>query len=410
MIMERRYPREHFTRVLIKICEGLDKQFTSLIPWKDRYSDRKGVLEVTIISIWVAGSYARGAADCGDLDLVINAIAFENGHEVSLHSRRKIAKQFFKSPADVRFYWGMPEKNTSGVAFEEAIMIWNQDKINWQVAIDNISLNPNAGRYFRITDQIPFRTEQLNVYIDDVEHLISLQSKGIIKWFFLPISSEMISSPKTDDEIELCRIAEYLGTKAVKKIIPHLLYLFQKKDHLAYETWQPTVYNSKLRYGGCDIFVGAPALPIDLLDEITTFEIAIIPNLCRRGPNGAWFLQRDNNHPLCTQFKNIELFCAVDEENKPSQFYQIDLDGQEAITLELFKNKKQAQAYADWESEVLDKTYTVKKISGNDLLQHISFTDILKIDDVDYAITLEGKLVAELETVSSTEELISVLT
>ena len=95
-----------------------------------------------------------------------------------------MAKQFFKSPANVRFYWGTPQENTSGVPFEEAQIIWQDKATDWHKAINTIIVDPDAGHFYRNTDQIPFRMEQIRLYPEEVEELISLRSQGVIKWHF----------------------------------------------------------------------------------------------------------------------------------------------------------------------------------------------------------------------------------
>ena len=66
--LEKRFPRDVFTKKLRRICERLDECATRTISFKHFFfRHRLLTAEVTVKSLWVAGSYARGAAECGDL-------------------------------------------------------------------------------------------------------------------------------------------------------------------------------------------------------------------------------------------------------------------------------------------------------------------------------------------------------
>jgi predicted nucleotidyltransferase len=115
--------------------------------------------------LWVFGSYARGALDCGDLDLAIvvdqpsqewldrniglfdydlkrmekfeqlvrNALR-KRGERVEIVIRTKdnFIQDFFKS-----------------VPINDAMLIWSEDEPDWQAKIKSIKPIPSAGRYIR---------------------------------------------------------------------------------------------------------------------------------------------------------------------------------------------------------------------------------------------------------------------
>src|SRR5690606_34847941 len=75
---ERRQPRARFTRALRRICERLDAQDTHEVTWTERMFPGemlRGVMRAE--TLWVVGSYARGAPLCGDLDLVLKLVCVE---------------------------------------------------------------------------------------------------------------------------------------------------------------------------------------------------------------------------------------------------------------------------------------------------------------------------------------------
>ena len=69
-----RFPRERFTRSLLAICEKLDachdRTFDYQSPRSDPWYLRvEGRVHAKVLGLWAFGSWARGASECGDLDL-----------------------------------------------------------------------------------------------------------------------------------------------------------------------------------------------------------------------------------------------------------------------------------------------------------------------------------------------------
>jgi hypothetical protein len=69
-----RFPRDRFTRSLLAICEKLDACHDRTFDYKSPNSDPwylriEGRVHAKVLSLWAFGSWARGAAECGDLDL-----------------------------------------------------------------------------------------------------------------------------------------------------------------------------------------------------------------------------------------------------------------------------------------------------------------------------------------------------
>jgi len=69
-----RFPRERFTRSLLAMCEQLDACHARAFDYKSPSSDPwylqlEGRVHAKVLGLWAFGSWARGAAECGDLDL-----------------------------------------------------------------------------------------------------------------------------------------------------------------------------------------------------------------------------------------------------------------------------------------------------------------------------------------------------
>jgi len=153
---ERRRSRDSFTRTLSQIAARIDSQPVYELSWKDDLLHRRHQLQIDIGGLWVAGSYARGAFDCGDMDLIID-LGEEAGTWIWTS---KISRTVIGYAPDVRLYIGTPEKNSSGIGFPEAKLIWSPTFPDWQSAISGILADPSATRYARRNDELPLRPEQ----------------------------------------------------------------------------------------------------------------------------------------------------------------------------------------------------------------------------------------------------------
>src|SRR5690606_24899103 len=94
---------------------------------------------------------------------------------------RIVIKEFGAALPDVRAYLGTPSKNSSGVTFPEAVLIWEHGK-DWSGALAGIPIDPGASRFARETDSIPLRSEQLRAVESDLQELCKLHDEGILRW------------------------------------------------------------------------------------------------------------------------------------------------------------------------------------------------------------------------------------
>ena len=113
---ERRRSRDSFTQTLCRITARIAARPVYELAWKDDLLHKRHQCHIDIGGLWVAGSYARGALDCGDIDLIIN-LGEEAGTWVW---PPKISRTVIGYAPDVHLYIGTPEKNSSGIAFPEA--------------------------------------------------------------------------------------------------------------------------------------------------------------------------------------------------------------------------------------------------------------------------------------------------
>jgi hypothetical protein len=104
---EKRLLREAFTRKLRRLCERLDEPHPRTVVFKHWFQRDLQTSDVSVTSLWVVGSYARGAPDCGDLDVVLT-IKW-TAHEPATTA---VTRAFFGTLPYVRYYFGEPFHRT----------------------------------------------------------------------------------------------------------------------------------------------------------------------------------------------------------------------------------------------------------------------------------------------------------
>ncbi len=293
--LEKRYPRESFTKKLERICQRLDEAPIRTTTYKN-FLNRSATSQVEITSLWVVGSYARGALLCGDLDLVLEYKVVEGTHP----STTSMTKTFFGTPQYVRYYFGTPESSTAGVVFENAVQIWIGSGCDWRASINSITPDPGAGRAERETDLIPLRAEQLYMEPERLQQLVAQKKDGIIEWDFVEITRDDLEPIPTaavsDRDQRLIRVANMMGKKS-QVLVPAIIRLMAK--HSPYGDWDASEsHRGRLRCGATVLHLGRPALPYYPLDDEPTIEqFALIPHISAKGPNGAWIVRRGPRHP-----------------------------------------------------------------------------------------------------------------
>lgn len=250
---ERRRSRASFTRTLSRIATRIADRPVYELEWEDDLLHKKHRCHIDIGGLWVAGSYARGALDCGDMDLIVYL-----GADVgALVWKSKISRIVIGHAPDVRLYIGTPEKNSSGIAFPEDILVWPPTAPDWQAAISDIVADPSATRYARRNDELPLRPEQLYIRNNaTLDQLLDLKEGGLIEWKCIPADEINVQPEKcSDDALEF---AKYLQNRRGKKTQAVMQFVTQYcEQHQTYAMWQKD-WNDKswFRFSGAQIFVG----------------------------------------------------------------------------------------------------------------------------------------------------------
>ena len=387
--LEKRYPRESFTKKLERICQRLDEASTRTIAHKDFFS-KPAKSQVQLTSLWVVGSYARGAMTCGDLDLVLEYNLIEGSHPAP----RTMTKTFFSTLPYVSYYFGTPENSTSGVVFPDAIPIWTEPGCDWGAAIDSIQSVPSAGRAARETDSIPLRPDQLYMEPERLQWIAAQEKERLLEWEFVEFTPADLEAVQTEEISErdrkLLRIAPMMAKKS-QVLIPAIIRLMKK--HERFGIWESSdSYRVKLDCGATALHLGRPVLPYNAFDDEPTIkQYVLIPHISAKGPNGAWIIRRGPNHPDTQSLANRHAYYLGGPGSPETVAYRDRTKIWSTEMLELFNTQDEAREFAAMLDEGNELPETeIGRAEGLDLISLFALVDVVEIGDHQLAITRAG--------------------
>lgn len=394
---ERRRPRESFTRSLVGICERLDAKSESTIEYYLPILKARrigGVMTVKARRLWVAGSYARGALTCGDLDLLIE---LEGDRLAPAH---RVGKALFGTRPGVRLYGGTLKENESGVAFPEAVLIWADDGSDWRSRIDAIRPDPNAGRFSRENDIIPFRPEQLYV-TDGLDDILAQHAAGSIRWSFHPIDREGtgVGIARTQRPADAYETEDWdfavnnLGRKSRELYEFLISFLDQSEDMELTEL--ETGSRDPWRFGDAVILVGRPAVPLWELDSPDCARLMICPHLSVRGPNGIWVIERGDAHPLLVHTRQAlerqPVYYVTTEGESPEVAAGGTGARRCARVVDLFTSVDEAEKEVEfWKDQDPELQPVIRTIDARRLLSEIAAADVIHVNGEPVALSWLG--------------------
>ncbi len=310
---ERRLARSHFTKILSRIGERLDAsggrvKVKASDPWR-LFAVEKLRRSIAIQSIWIFGSYARGAADCADLDLIVR---FQDITEISGPPpyAGRVLRAVAGSLPGVSIYKGTPTDNQSGVdVSSEARLFWSAQRPDWRGALGSIQEDPAAGHFARKSDLLPLSPGQLRNGVECVDEMVAANEAGELVWHALELERKNLP----DYEVELNEPSyDRFGKQTVEALRSFLL----ASEH---EPWRepgavlerPDSEYSLFKLCGSLLHVGKPVVWRGILDSPAHERVILIPHLTARGPSRAWVIERGPNHKLRKLLENRIIYGKV---------------------------------------------------------------------------------------------------
>lgn len=192
-----------------------------------------GDTPIPVRKLWVFGSYARGALDCGDLDLAIVVdhpskewLNDNIGHGWILEQMAKFQQQIKNSlgKRGERIEIVIETKDESildffkGVPITDALLIWSEDELDWQTKIESIKADPNASRFKR---SYPINLKRTGTSRDTMEKVLWLVNQKRLKMKSLDLNViEPQLSRNQSKKLQFWRSNSFYG-KETMEVLPY---------------------------------------------------------------------------------------------------------------------------------------------------------------------------------------------
>lgn len=380
---ERRRTRESLTRALERIAGRIAAAPTQPVEWDDRRTYTRESATITAKQLWVAGSYARGAVVCGDLDLIVE-LEIDGPHPPT----RTIGNRLFGRAQDTSLYVGTPERNSANIAFPEARLVWSEASFDWKANIAAIEPDSDAGHFERAMDRLPLRPDQMSAEIGELEAVLEMIERRIL-------GSEFVDAALITEDPGALKAVRFrpdrYGATTADALRLAVSYLAPRVRAERVHTEE----RGHLRFllGGTLLLVGTPGLPLHRLETPFHDAVALVPRRSRRGPNGIWIIRRGPEHPVEKQFAGLRAF-YVTCNGEPGLCWDVTLsENQPAVEIELFLSEEDALERAEEERDFYpdDDRLEVASASGAGLLQLIAGCDMVRVDGETFALSQVGQ-------------------
>lgn len=287
---ERRIPRGELLAILGRRLAALDACSRKTLP--DRYLYRLSpTSETEIDNVWVFGSLARGAKDCGDIDLLVD----HSGHVLDATLRRA----FFNHPR-IRILCGRLERNPLLLNASDCAHVWSRGEgvlpaFHAMCRGEACSEGPPA-RVARTTDTLVFRLDQLGLLPDHAESVALLAEAGFLSLRYTPLSA--LPPPDFDALARFTRHQTRPTGEQGYALASLISFAASVPRTEAIADLPLDCSRGQYRYRGFHLLAGTAVAEDSDIALGFGGEWLLMPLRTQRGPNGILQVSRTDRHPL----------------------------------------------------------------------------------------------------------------
>lgn len=296
MTRERK-PRAHFTKKLYKILQVLDESAERTFEFNDALSfeaTRYGRARATVLKVWVYGSYARGAATCGDLDVLVEYLTEKVDGSPRNPEARHVIQAFWRGVREVQFNAGRPEGNSTHVKVPGALLIWQQG-LDWRAALDGIKEDPSAGRFQRVTDKIPADFHRFGIDIGTAQDYGYAVEAGLLKMSWMPFRGDGLEASKwRSDEARAALALGFQRGLELQAVLPHLMGALRGQQPGSGRSPARWAFDDRnMLWDGREVEIGRHHGHPNRFARDKRFKgYVLVPYLKKSGPNGVLLVDR----------------------------------------------------------------------------------------------------------------------
>lgn len=307
---DQRKPRAYWERKLETLLAGITAEPKRVYPWREKWqwpppAYHDGVFIVSEVHVF--GSFARGAAECGDLDILVVIVASKGARP----SSSTVKKLLFGRPQRVQVFVDYQDTDTYRKHFPEHRLVWSQTSPDLKANLAGLGIVAGAGRFARKTDALPFPLEAFRAMRNEGEELVDAIEAGEVTSTVIPLESVAVDRDRwSSHQQHIARIfVEEAGAKTRQLAFPVLQYVFDTATSEPYY-WHGSD-RSHIHVNGVAAWVGRCALADWMLDRLDTTTVVLVPHQSRRWKTAIWKLERGPEHGAFKQFKDVQLWCLV---------------------------------------------------------------------------------------------------
>jgi hypothetical protein len=181
-----------------------DYKSSSSDPW---YLQVEGRVHAKVLGLWAFGSWARGASECGDLDLAARfdyawaEPALRGGtHPIEVDSflpdfdairRAMLGSRPHVHVLDLKRVLEHGKSADFAVDPESLVLIWRPEldgqlAHDWRASIEGVKPQAQETRAPRLTDALPLLIEQTAMDLRHAENAVRAHQGGLVAWEFRP--------------------------------------------------------------------------------------------------------------------------------------------------------------------------------------------------------------------------------
>ena len=314
----KRFPRERFNRTLAKLFGRLDERASVEIHvasglWE--IPSIQGRVRARVKRIWAVGSFSRGAPECLDCDLIVEAEAswleppVVNGShapgwgaapEWHLYKRQLLGPPFphvsvlsleQAHHAKISDAPGGSLRPTFDLA--KAVLLYGEST-DWRKALASIKVDPAAGHFPRRYDALPLRIEQTGLSLKDADELLQSQAAGLLIWSFEPLAERVAPHSSLLSAVERAHLAQFASQGAGKKSMAVAgAALIATRSLRRARPWVLEHAGANGPGGKGIVFrFGKQRVGIDDFATTKCEAIVLVPHWTRQGPNRVWIIKR----------------------------------------------------------------------------------------------------------------------
>ncbi len=382
-----RRPREHWEKTLERLLGHIMAEPSRVYTWKQKTSMapyRMLTGEFEVLEVHVFGSFARGAADSGDLDVLV-VIDTRGTHHVDGHVAKRC---LFGQVRQVQVYADRIESKTYRASFPEHRLVWSREAPSLEQNLKAIPVVAGAGRFVRKTDRLPFPVEMLDNRVEGAEAVIDDIDAGAIVSTVIPLDT-LTARPETWDgwwERNAHEALENRGRESVRLVVQYLS-----------ERSEPPFVNhhvggnrrrSEFHLNGYYVSFRRPSVHSDLLRFVSVRAHLIVPDVHHSVTAAIWRLDRGARHPMVKAFKGLELWC-IGQGESPAIITERDYFGEterwhsytDRLSLHAYGSRAQATAaLGPWKKKRAKAT--VVRLEGKELMGWLARVEEITVNGI----------------------------